>query len=116
MVKRTIVGAHYGLRGWLVQRVSALLMAIYTLFFFISLLLDPVHDHAAWQQLFASPWMQYATLLFAGSLLLHSWVGMRDILMDYVHPTGLRFALMVLVVLALIVYAAWAVKILWGVS
>jgi succinate dehydrogenase / fumarate reductase membrane anchor subunit len=114
MVKRTPVGAHYGLRGWLIQRISALVMAIYTLLLLVTLIVDPVHDHVSWQALFASAWMQYATLLFFVSLFLHSWVGVRDILMDYVHPTGVRFALMVLVILALIVYAGWTMQILWG--
>jgi succinate dehydrogenase / fumarate reductase membrane anchor subunit len=114
MVKRTLVGAHYGLRGWLIQRVSALVMAIYTVFFLLVVAGSPAFDHASWQSLFSNVWIEYATLLFVVSLLLHSWVGMRDILMDYVHPTGIRFALMVVVILALIVYGAWAVQILWG--
>lgn len=114
MVKRIVVGAHYGLRGWLIQRVSALVMAIFTVLVAIVLLAHPVRDFAGWQQLFASPWMQYATFLFIASLILHAWVGMRDILMDYVPSTGLRFALMLVVILALIVYFAWAIRILWG--
>jgi succinate dehydrogenase / fumarate reductase membrane anchor subunit len=114
MVKRVIVGAHYGLRSWLIQRVSALVMAIYTVLMAVVLVASPVGDYAGWQQLFANPWMQYATFLFIAGLMLHAWVGMRDILMDYVPATGLRFALEVVVILALIVYAAWSVRILWG--
>jgi succinate dehydrogenase / fumarate reductase membrane anchor subunit len=45
--------------------------------------------------------------------LLHAWVGMRDILMDYIKPTGLRLALEVLVILVLVGCAGWAVQILW---
>lgn len=113
MVKRIVVGAHYGLRSWLIQRVSALVMAIYTVFAAIMLIANPVDDFAGWQQVFANPWMQYATFLFVASLILHAWVGMRDILMDYVPMTGLRFALQVAVILALIVYSVWAMRILW---
>ena len=49
------------------------------------------------------------------SLLLHSWVGMRDILMDYARPMGVRFALEVLVAVLLIAWAGWAVQILWSI-
>ncbi len=114
MVKRVIVGAHYGLRSWLIQRVSALVMAIYTVLIAIVLFARPVEDYAGWQQLFVSPWMQYATFLVIASLNLHAWVGMRDILMDYVPATGARLALEVVVILVLVVYAAWSGRILFG--
>jgi succinate dehydrogenase / fumarate reductase membrane anchor subunit len=57
--------------------------------------------------------MRFATLLFVVSVLLHAWVGMRDILMDYVKPTGVRLALHVVVMCLLVGYAGWAVQILW---
>jgi succinate dehydrogenase / fumarate reductase membrane anchor subunit len=58
--------------------------------------------------------MRYATVLFVLSLLLHAWVGVRNIFMDYIQSTGLRLVLYVLVILALIAYGVWAVQILWG--
>ena len=57
--------------------------------------------------------MRAATLLFLGSLLLHAWVGMRDVYMDYVKPIGLRLAFEVATISLLVVYAAWAAQILW---
>jgi succinate dehydrogenase / fumarate reductase membrane anchor subunit len=116
MVKRVVSGAHYGLRDWLMQRVTAVAMALYTLFMAGYLLLQPALDFAAWQGLFHSLPVRLASLLFLFSLFLHAWVGMRDIFMDYVHPTLLRLALHVLVILALAAYAAWAVQILWSVQ
>jgi succinate dehydrogenase / fumarate reductase membrane anchor subunit len=115
MVKRVVVGAHYGLRDWLVQRVSAVVMAVYTVLLAVVLVAAPPLDYADWKALFAHQWMRFATLLFFLSLFLHAWVGMRDILMDYVHPTGLRLALQVAVVLSLVFYAVWTVQVLWSV-
>ncbi len=115
MVKRVVVGAHYGLRDWLVQRVSAVVMAVYTVLLAVVLMAAPPLDYAGWRALFAQQWLRFATLLFFLSLLLHAWVGMRDILMDYVHPTGLRLALQVAVVLSLVFYAVWTVQVLWSV-
>jgi succinate dehydrogenase / fumarate reductase, membrane anchor subunit len=114
MVKREVVGAHYGLRDWLAQRVTAVVMAIYTLLFLIALASLPQFDYEHWKALWASPWMRYATLLFVVSLLYHAWVGVRNIFMDYIKPVGLRLTLHVLVILALAWYGAWAVQILWG--
>jgi succinate dehydrogenase / fumarate reductase membrane anchor subunit len=113
VVNRIVVGAHYGLRGWLVQRVSAVVMVLYTALFAVAVAAAKPVGHAAWKALFAHGWMRFATLLFFVSLLLHAWVGMRDILMDYVKPTGLRLALEVVVILALVGAAGWAVQILW---
>jgi succinate dehydrogenase / fumarate reductase membrane anchor subunit len=113
VVNRVVVGAHYGLRGWLVQRVSAVVMVLYTAAFAVALAAARPADYAAWKALFAHGWIRFATLLFFVSLLLHAWVGMRDILMDYVKPTGLRLALEVLVILVLVGCAGWAAQILW---
>jgi succinate dehydrogenase / fumarate reductase membrane anchor subunit len=70
-------------------------------------------DHGQWKALFSQGWMRVATLLFFVSLLLHAWVGMRDILMDYVKPTGWRLALEIVVILVLVAAAGWSVEILW---
>ena len=112
-MKRIVVGAHYGLRDWLAQRISAVLMAVYTLILLVVLLKSPPLTYAAWKALFAQGWMRVATLLFAASLAWHAWVGVRDILMDYVKPDGLRLTLQVLVLLLIASYVAWAIQILW---
>jgi succinate dehydrogenase / fumarate reductase membrane anchor subunit len=114
MVKRIVVGAHYGLRDWLVQRVSAAIMVLYTLLFLVILVTSPPRHYAAWKALFAGQAMKLATFVFLVSLFLHAWVGMRDILMDYVKPTGWRLSLQVLVILALVAYAGWSLQILWS--
>ena len=113
MVNRVVVGAHYGLRDWLVQRVSAVVMAVYTIVLAIALAAARPVTHAAWKSLFSQGWLRFATLLFFVSLFLHAWVGMRDILMDYVKPTGLRLALEVVVILVLVGCAGWTLEILW---
>lgn len=114
MVKRDVVGAHYGLRDWLAQRVTAVVMAVYTVLFLAVLASLPQFDYANWKALWATPVMRYATVLFMAALLLHAWVGMRNIFMDYVKSIGLRLALYVAVILALVWYAAWSVQILWS--
>jgi len=112
-VKRVVVGAHYGLSDWLAQRISAVVMALYTVILAVVLARAPSIGHAEWKDLFAQGWMRVATLLFGASLAWHVWVGMRDILMDYVRPDGLRLALQVLTLLTIAGYLGWIVQILW---
>ena len=113
MVKRHVVGAHYGLRDWLMQRLSAVVMVAYTALFAVAIIAARPIDYEAWRGLFSQGWMRIATLVFFLSLFLHAWVGMRDILMDYIKPTALRLALELVVILALVGGAGWAIDILW---
>jgi len=114
MVKRIVTGAHYGLKDWLAQRITALVMAVYVVAFVGMLLICPVQGHEQWRALFSNQFLRVATLIFFLSLFWHAWVGMRDILMDYVKHTGVRLGLEVIVVLVLVGYALWAVEILWS--
>jgi succinate dehydrogenase / fumarate reductase membrane anchor subunit len=114
MVNRQVSGAHYGLRDWLAQRVTAVVMVIYSVLFVVMLLKLPQFDFPSWKAMWSGPLMRYATLLFLLSLFFHAWIGMRNIFMDYVKNTGIRLTLYALVILALVAYGAWAVQILWG--
>ena len=110
---RIVTGAHYGLRDWLAQRITAVIMAVYSVIVVIVLLKDKNITYVVWRDLFAQGWMRVATLLFMASLAWHAWVGVRDILMDYIKPAGLRLALEVLVLLTIAGYVGWAIQILW---
>lgn len=113
MVKRVVVGAHYGLRDWLAQRITAVVMAVYSAIIVVVLMLGQPISYTVWRDFFAQGWMRVATLLFAASVAWHMWVGVRDILMDYVKPTGVRLSTQVLVLLVIAGYLGWTVQILW---
>lgn len=108
------VGAHYGLSAWLLQRLTAVVMAAYTVLLAAILLWCPPASHADWRALFGGAFVRLATMLFVLALLYHAWVGVRDIVMDYVKPLGVRLALQALVGTALLFYLVWSVSILWG--
>ena len=114
MVNRVVVGAHYGLKDWLAQRVTAIVMVIYTLLWLAILAYHRGIDYSLWQALFANGAFRVATLLFWVALLWHAWIGVRDIWMDYIKSTALRLALEVLTVLTLVAYGGWLIEILWG--
>jgi len=108
------VGAHYGTSGFLLQRFTAVIMALYTLLLFACLAIGAPHSYADWKALFSGTFMRVGTMLFFVALLYHAWIGMRDIFMDYVKPMGLRLTLQFAVVVALLLYLVWAASILWG--
>jgi succinate dehydrogenase / fumarate reductase membrane anchor subunit len=88
--KRVVVGAHYGLRDWLAQRVTAVLMAVFTLLLLVQVL--------------------FSVIL---AMLYHVWVGVRDIWMDYVKPVSIRLSLQVVSIVWLVGCAGWAIQVLW---
>jgi len=105
-----------GLRAWVAQRITAVYLGLFLPIAVIALLLAPPTDHQAWRELLAHPWVMALSGLAVLSLLLHAWVGMRDILIDYVKPFGLRFALLVLLFFALAGQGIWALRILGGIA
>lgn len=112
MVNRVVVGAHYGLKDWLGQRITAVVMAAYTLLMAVLVALN-VSDYESWRSLMAHPFIRFVSFIFILSLCFHAWVGVRDIWMDYVKPTAIRLTLHVLTLLTLVGCAGWAIQILW---
>ncbi|MCB1985743.1 MAG: succinate dehydrogenase, hydrophobic membrane anchor protein [Burkholderiales bacterium] len=110
---RMITGAHYGLRDWLVQRVTAVLMAAYILLLAGIVFVVAPQDYASWVAVFNHQWMRIATFLFFAALFWHAWVGVRNVLMDYVKPTAIRLILQILVIVSLFAYLIWTAEILW---
>lgn len=114
MVKREVVGAHYGLRDWLAQRITAVVMAVYSLLMVLVFIRLPVLDFPHWKALWGLAAMRFATVLFLLCVYYHAWIGLRDIIMDYIKDAGLRLTLYVIIIGALVCYALWSIQILWG--
>jgi succinate dehydrogenase / fumarate reductase membrane anchor subunit len=111
--KRLVVGAHYGLRDWLAQRVTAVLMALFTIVVLIQFLLPGQLGYDHWAAIFAPQWMKLLTFVTIIALAYHAWVGVRDIWMDYVQAVGLRLTLQVFSLVWLVGCAGWAIQVLW---
>jgi succinate dehydrogenase / fumarate reductase membrane anchor subunit len=113
--RRLVVGAHYGMRDWLAQRVTAIVMAIFTVILLVSFLTGQNFSYEGWAGLFARQWFKLFSMVTFFGLFYHAWVGVRDIWMDYVKPVGIRLTLQIATVLWLLACAAWTVQILWSV-
>ena len=114
--KRLVVGAHYGLRDWMAQRVTAIVMAIYTVILLVAFLTGSNFSYEGWAGLFSHQWFKLATFVTFVSLLYHAWVGMRNIWMDYVTKSvAARLVLQVATLLWLVGCAGWAAQIIWRV-
>jgi succinate dehydrogenase / fumarate reductase membrane anchor subunit len=104
-----------GVRDWLVQRATALIMIAYIATMIVWLSMHQYVTYTDWSALFHCTFMRVFTIIFTLSLCLHAWVGVWTVLTDYVNHFALRMTLFLLVQLALLAYFIWAIQILWGV-
>ncbi|WP_395010705.1 succinate dehydrogenase, hydrophobic membrane anchor protein [Undibacterium sp.] len=114
--KRLVVGAGYGMRDWLAQRITAILMAVYTVVLLVLFFSSSESSYVAWSGIFAMQWFKLLTFAVIIALLYHVWIGMRDVWMDYVtHSVVLRLLFQVATIVWLIACAGYAAQILWRV-
>lgn len=118
--KRLVVGAHYGTMDFIIQRISAVIMILYTLVLLIGVLVTPELNYEGWRNLFSFklfgvfPAGQLLATLFFVSLAWHAWIGVRDIWMDYIKPTGVRLALQTFTALWLVGSIIYFAQIIWS--
>ena len=115
MVKSVLGVNHQGLRDWVMQRISAILMAVYSIGLITYIVLYPDLSYPDWRALFAQTWVKVATLLFIVSVLFHAWIGMWTVFTDYIKSYVIRCILNFLVLLMLAACFFWGVLILWSV-
>jgi succinate dehydrogenase / fumarate reductase membrane anchor subunit len=117
--RRRVVGAHYGTRDFIVQRTTAIIMALYTLALVLYAVFVPSLDFESWRAFFAFkvgtlPVGQMLGSVAFLSLAWHAWVGARDIFMDYAHADGLRLFLEAVAVLWIVASVVFFGQILWS--
>lgn len=113
---KQIAGAHSGTGLWLLQRSTAVVMALALPLLTWRIGAALPLDFAGWQDLFAPLWMRLATWLFIATLAIHAWIGVRDILMDYARPLRFRLTLYLIVIVTLAACVTTMAAVLWGVQ
>jgi succinate dehydrogenase / fumarate reductase membrane anchor subunit len=101
-----------GLKAWAIQRLTAIYVGLFSLYLLLVLLFAAPADYADWKDWVGGPLVSVAMLLFVVSVLMHAWVGVRDVLIDYVHPIAIRAALLGVIALALVAMGLWAAQAL----
>lgn len=115
MVKSVLGTYHSGLRDWVIQRSSAIYMAVYTLALVVYILAHPSLSYENWHQLFACTLTKVASILFLLGVLYHAWIGVWTIFTDYIKSSCLRAGLNYVVLLMLFACFFWGILILWSV-
>ncbi len=104
-----------GLYDWMIQRVSAVILAVYTVFIVGYLAFGAELTYESWSALFQNSAMRIFSLLALLSFAAHVWIGMWSVSTDYIKPTGIRFVFQSVCGLLTFIYVVWGIQILWGI-
>ncbi|MBA2654100.1 MAG: succinate dehydrogenase, hydrophobic membrane anchor protein [Gammaproteobacteria bacterium] len=103
-----------GLRDWLIQRVTALIIGLYAIFIIGFIILHPQMQFDEWQSLFSFNITKIFSLLVLFSIILHAWIGMWTVFTDYITSWRWRLFLEILVAILFFGLLAWGAVVLWG--
>ena len=104
-----------GLQDWLIQRLSAVILALYILFLVAFFVMHPHLQYEQWHALFEFNLMKYSTLLALLSLVSHAWIGIWTVITDYIKPLALRLSIQIVFILGLLICLAWGIRIIWSI-
>jgi len=101
-----------GMHAWLIQRFSGIYIGIFSLILIVTLWQAAPQNYQQWSSLFSGAWLQLGTSLFVVALLFHAWIGLRDVIIDYIHPVWIKMLVMTGVILMLVASGFWFLKAL----
>ncbi len=99
-----------GIMAWLIQRSTAVYLALFSVYLVVYFIFNAPTRHAELVAWVNQPWVAVALMLFVPVVLAHAWVGIRNVLIDYVHQVVLRVTLMTLFGFVLVASGLWALK------
>jgi len=91
-----------GFRAWLIQRISAIYLAVYFIYLLVHFFISPPVEYVQWRSWLADPFIGISMALFFLALFMHAWIGVRDVVIDYVHPLILRLTVLTVIAILLV--------------
>lgn len=105
-----------GFRAWLLQRLSAVYIGMYLVMMFIFMITSTDNfSYEQWRQALSGPFINLSLLLFFYAIFMHTWIGSRDVIIDYVKPVSLRLLLLTVIALGIVIMLLWVSLILLSV-
>ena len=104
-----------GVHDFIFIRASAIILALYTLFLVGFVVCNDPLTYDVWSKLFGSLAMKVFTMIALIALLIHAWIGIWQVLTDYIKDTKLRGFLQFVFVITAFVYLAVGLFTVWGV-
>lgn len=104
-----------GVHDFILTRVTAIIMALYCFYLVGFFALTPQMTYPIWLGFWENTCNKVFTMLTLVCVLVHAWIGLWQVLTDYIKPILLRGLLQFSIITLLIVYLLTGFFILWGV-
>lgn len=114
MVSNASALGRNGVHEWLLVRASAIVICLYIIYMLGFIVFADNLNYDVWRGFFALPMTKVFTLLTLFSILVHTWIGMWQVLTDYIKPVALRLSLQLAIVVVLLVYLLYGTVVVWG--
>ena len=108
-----LIAEHAGWRAAFLFAAISAGIAWFTVALIVQVLLPGEMGYDKWAGIFSHQWMKALTFVVIVSMLVHVWVGVRDVLMDYVTAVGARLALQVCTIVWMVGCTGWAIQVIW---
>ena len=106
-----------GSRDWVVQRLSAIVLALYTVVVLGWLIYNSCNnslDYENWYGFMMTLPMKIFSLITILAFATHAWIGMWTVFTDYINSSvGLRLVLQATTVISILIVLFWGVQIFW---
>lgn len=114
MVRHVLSFGRNGVHDFLLVRMTAIIMLLYILYIIGFILFWSEVNYQIWKDFFSGTFTRTFTMLVLMSVLIHGWIGMWQVLTDYVKPTIIRGLLQFGSIVLLLGYFFSGLFILWG--
>ena len=122
MVKKLNYLRHRGVLEWVIQRISAVLLALYSVGIISFLITHPNLDFESWSALHETQSVRVFSLLTLLGLCAHMWIGMWTVITDYLTPLHLgasantvKGLCQIVIITLIIFYAIWGTFVFWSI-
>lgn len=115
MVNMKIVSNNYGVYEWMIVRLSGILISLYFIYLFSFLLYSNHLSYEEWCLFFNNSFTKIFNIVILLFILIHTWIGIRHILEDYIKSIILRRLGIGATFIVLHIYLLLGIKILWGI-
>lgn len=115
MVSNASALGRNGVHDFLLVRATAIVITLYLIYMIGFFVASDEITWLSWTAFFSLPFTRVFTLLALIAILIHAWIGMWQVLTDYIKPVAIRLILQLAIVVALLVYVIYGFVVVWGV-
>ncbi|WWP02506.1 MAG: succinate dehydrogenase, hydrophobic membrane anchor protein [Candidatus Dasytiphilus stammeri] len=103
-----------GVCDWILLRISAIIISLYIIYLLGFIITTDTITYVTWRGFFDSSFTKIFTILTLLSTLIHGWIGIWQVLTDYINSLIIRVILQFTHILVLLGYVIYGTIVIWS--